>query len=117
MKNRISILALCLVVLAGLSSCKQFGIGDANKMQRSMTQAQALDLASKGPRDTYKNAALNLDVQVYALSMGNVTSDYLLAFKNDKLIYWGYPYEFMRHSDPAIVEIGRWTVEKIEKDR
>jgi hypothetical protein len=31
---------------------------------------------------------------------------WLYAFKNDQLFYWGYPYQFRRHSDKEINAFG-----------
>ena len=41
---------------------------------------------------------------------------YVYAFENDKLIYWGTPLEFARHSSPVINQIGEISIPLIEKD-
>lgn len=41
---------------------------------------------------------------------------YIYAFKNDKLIYWGYPIEFTRSSDPLLFNIGKKISEIIQKE-
>lgn len=46
-------------------------------------------------------------VQSYFLATGDYSTTYLLAYRNDALIFWGYPQEFARSSDPVIREIGK----------
>ncbi len=41
---------------------------------------------------------------------------YIFAFENDKLIYWGTPLEFSRHTSPLINQIGELSIPLIEKD-
>lgn len=72
-------------------------------------------LASKGPYKFLSNPAMHLDIQVYKIAMGDYQSDYFLAFKDNKLYYWGFPYEFSRHSDPFINDIWRWAMEELKK--
>jgi hypothetical protein len=46
-------------------------------------------------------------VDVYMKSMGEVEGEYLVAFADRKLVYFGYPYEFASHTDKFINEIGK----------
>jgi hypothetical protein len=46
-------------------------------------------------------------VQSYRLVTGEYGTTYFLAYRNDSLIFWGYPQEFARSSDPLIREIGK----------
>jgi len=46
-------------------------------------------------------------VQSYVLATGHYWSTYFLAYRNDALIFWGYPQEFARSSDPLLREIGK----------
>lgn len=64
-----------------------------------------------------------IDVRTYTLSSGSYDSNYLLCYKENKLLFWGYPHEFARSNDKIINEIGKKSVEiilgleKNKKDR
>lgn len=45
-------------------------------------------------------------VHIYVILSGQVETPYICAYENEKLIYWGYPWEFNRHLDPVLNEIG-----------
>jgi len=38
--------------------------------------------------------------------------DYFVAYEDNKVIFWGYPYEFNRHENPLINEIGLKALEE-----
>jgi hypothetical protein len=46
-------------------------------------------------------------VQSYLLATGEYGATYFLAYRNNSLIFWGYPQEFARSSDPLVREIGK----------
>jgi len=54
-------------------------------------------------------------VQVYDLYTGKYNSDYFAVYENGKLLYWGYPYEFNKHPDATLNEIGRTAVAEYDK--
>lgn len=106
-----AIIALMLGALF-LASCSSFELSDANKLQKGMTTAQVLNTVSKGPDDIFDihiSSRPNVQYTIYkfTLKLGGITADYLAAFNDDKLLYWGHPYEFNRYPDPEINEIGR----------
>jgi hypothetical protein len=43
---------------------------------------------------------------------GGISGDYYLVFKDSKLMYWGYPYEFNRYPDPIYNELGAAVVKR-----
>jgi len=49
---------------------------------------------------------VKLDVFAYDRSDGFL-GIYFLAFRDGKLVFWGYPHEFARSTDPYINEIGK----------
>lgn len=51
-------------------------------------------------------------VHSYLLATGEYSTTYFLAFRNDALIFWGYPQEFARSSDPVIREIGEGAIRR-----
>lgn len=103
------------VVSVVLFSCAAFDLADANKLQKGMSAATVLDLVSKGPSKTFPISLPNeggrkLEVMAFNLKNAGVEADYYAVFENDKLIYWGYPYEFNRYPDVRYNEIGRLAV-------
>jgi hypothetical protein len=101
-------------------SCVQFTPATLDKFQKGMTIAQTLDITPMSPRHEFtislpSDASAKLLVHTYILSIGEYKSDYFLAFRNDKLVYWGYPHEFARSSDPYLNEIGKVAVEEYKK--
>lgn len=105
-----SIATACILVL---SSCMQtFSLSDANKVRKGMTKKEVKSQVAGSPVKDFQisitsdpNATFN--VMYYIVQMGgSVFSDYYLVFENDKLLYWGQPYEFLRHPDTKLNEIG-----------
>lgn len=106
-----TILAMTIVALV-LTSCSSFELSDANKLQKGMTTAQVLNTVSKGPDNIFdiripSRPNVQYTIYQFTLKLGGITADYLAAFNDDKLLYWGHPYEFNRYPDPVINEIGR----------
>jgi hypothetical protein len=51
-------------------------------------------------------------VQSYLLATGEYSTTYFLAYRNEALIFWGYPQEFARSSDPLLREIGKGAIRR-----
>lgn len=54
-------------------------------------------------------------VKSYTLSIGSYDSQFLFCFKNNKLLFWGYPHEFARANSPILNEIGEKSIAKIKQ--
>ncbi len=85
-----------------------------------MSVSKTLDISPKSPKNEFtillhSDPTAKLLIHVYILSVGDYKSDYFLAFRNDRLVYWGYPHEFARSSDPYLNEIGKVAVEEYLK--
>lgn len=109
-----------IVLAITLASCAKFTLSDSNKIQKGMAPAQVNDIVSKGPEkefmmSIYTAPSKKYFVQVYDIQVGSYNSDYFAVYENDKLLYWGYPYEFNRHPDPLLNEIGKTAVAEYEK--
>jgi len=65
-------------------------------------QKDPIDVLDLGPI----KAASSVVVHWYRLQASGVESDYLLAFADGSLLFWGYPHEFARSADALVVEIG-----------
>ena len=105
---------ILLVILVSMASCVTVTISDVGKLRKGMTMEEANATLPLPPRSTFavEMNDRNVKVQVctYRLSSGDYSSDYFLAFRDEKLIYWGYPHEFARSTDPIINEIGEKAV-------
>jgi hypothetical protein len=79
-----------------------------------MTTTEANAALPLPPRSTFavemNDSSIKVQVCTYRLSSGDYSSDYFLAFRDEKLVYWGYPHEFARSTDPTINEIGEKAV-------
>ncbi|MBW1743367.1 MAG: hypothetical protein JRJ47_08040 [Deltaproteobacteria bacterium] len=84
-----------------------------------MTSQEARVLAGIPPKYIFTiqltEPSDSIEIQSYILSSGDYRSDYFLAFKDNKLIYWGYPHEFARVDDPYINEIGEKGVIRLKE--
>ena len=47
-----------------------------------------------------------VDIRVFYKDNGDVTKLFFIAFSDGKLLYWGSPDEFARHSDKFINQVG-----------
>ncbi|MBC8124712.1 MAG: hypothetical protein H7X70_03160 [Candidatus Kapabacteria bacterium] len=114
-----------LIVSCATSS---MGLADSNRLQKGMTSAMVQEVLSVEPKQTVtfkvpqgsNNTiiAMVFDMSVghtssgfWTLFVGKPKSDYFAVFENDVLLYWGHPYEFNRHPDPRLNEIGKLAVE------
>ena len=114
------ILVLSMLCACSLLSCAKFSLTDANAIQKGMSYSEVISKVSKKPMKEfditiYSAPSKKYFVQVYELHNGGDNSDYLAVFENDKLLYWGYPYEFNRHPDATLNEIGKTAVAEYEK--
>ncbi|MCX6153950.1 MAG: hypothetical protein NT007_07315 [Candidatus Kapabacteria bacterium] len=55
-------------------------------------------------------------VEIYILKKGETYSSYFLAYKKGKLLFSGFPYEFISNDDSLINSIGNKTSEYYEKN-
>jgi hypothetical protein len=80
-----------------------------------MTPEYVESVVAKGPYHTMTMPKGNSFIQVFKIHIGDYESDYLAVYQDGKLKYWGFPYEFLRHHDTQLNEIGAWAVEEIKK--
>jgi hypothetical protein len=112
--------ALGGVSLILLFVCLLFGGCDAHYLnnhhldgfRKGMPRCQVLAFLGFDPVAYFVVASDDgsLAVDVFRHVNGNYVSDYFLLYENDKLLYWGYPHEYAKHSDPKIQKAGRSAV-------
>ena len=86
-----------------------------------MTVEEVVSLSSKNPK---LNFTINLPsnrmsyrVLMFRINTGNLESDYFAVFTDNKLMYWGHPYEFKRYPDPIVQEIGNEALSEADRLR
>jgi hypothetical protein len=114
--NRMRTVVWIIVTLAVIG-CSAFTLSDTNKLTKGMSVEHVLGVVSKGPVDEFdinlpSDPRTTLHVLQFNLKNGGTSGDYYLVFKDDKLMYWGYPYEFNRYPDPTFNEIGAEVVKE-----
>lgn len=101
-------------VLLGLCACARLTIGDVGHLRQGMTMAESRQVTGMAPTKTaVLDSAKGIEVHSYIISSGDYHSTYFLAFEKNSLLYWGYPHEFARSTDPHLNEIGRRAVRKL----
>lgn len=117
MKFTVALLTLVLALL--MFGCSAFTLSDTNRLVKGMSVDQVLGVVSKGPEDEFNvnvpsDPRTTFHVLLFELKHGGVSGNYYLVFKDDKLFYWGYPYEFNRYPDPTYNELGEAVVKRLD---
>jgi hypothetical protein len=86
-------------------------VGDLAKLRMGMSPNEPPVLMDAHPGKVFQwskpATGDSIIVQSYLLATGEYSATYFLAYRNDSLIFWGYPQEFAKSSDPLINEIGK----------
>jgi len=94
-------------------------LSDVAKLRKGMTVEESQRFTRISPKHIFildtSEGGDTIEVHSYILSSGNYGSNYFLAYRNNQLIYWGYPHEFARSRDPLLNEIGQRAVRKSEQ--
>jgi hypothetical protein len=101
-------LVMLLSVLS-MVSCVTVTLTDVGSLRKGMTMEEAkasLPLPPKNEFPVETGDTIQTQICTYVISSGNYSSNYFLAFRDNKLFFWGYPHEFARSADPLINEIG-----------
>jgi len=114
---------LCGLVLLALLSCgpRIINVGHLEKLRMGMNLDEPARLMGVSPRRIFqwseRQTGDSITVHSYLLGSGEWGSSYFLAYRNDVLIFWGYPHEFARSSDPFIRKIGKEALSRQVKSR
>jgi hypothetical protein len=111
-----------LVILTSISffvSCAQMTLRHVGKLRQGMTVEESQKVTNISRKYTFFLDTIEgdgpVEVHSYILSSGDYRSNYFLAYRDGRLIYWGYPHEFARSKDPLLNEIGRKAVNRLEQ--
>jgi hypothetical protein len=100
-------------LLLGLFSCvPEIHLRHLAKLRTGMSPDEPPRVMGVHPRGVTQwslaKTGEKIIVQSYVFSAGGEPgSTYFLAYRNGSLIFWGYPHEFARSSDPFIRGIGK----------
>ena len=108
-----------LLVAATLVGCASLNESDINRFIKGMSPDQVRSIATRKPYDTRTFTLPSMPGDRFTVMFFTFEPieddgylDYHVAFRNDKLFYWGYPYEFNRSPDTLLNAIGAAVVEQ-----
>lgn len=110
MKNKLKICICFFILPLLLLSCNTFILENHLKLHKGISSKEFIN--NDVPyylADTLHsmNKKYNEKFVVFLSSIysGTGSEIYYYAFRNDSLVYWGYPYQFSRHDNQVIREI------------
>ncbi len=109
MKNSTIILSI-LLVSVWLTSCSFPTPLSLKHLTKDMTTEDILKDATPAQKFTIASTAspnAKIIFFVFDYPTGRFFGDYFLAFKDNQLLFWGFPHEFARSSDTYINELGK----------
>lgn len=117
MRTPFVVVFVCTIIL---TSCNHITINDVNNIQKGMSRTQVQTIVSTKAVKEFTIALSSRPdsryfIQVFSFFVEEYQSDYFIVYENEKLLYWGYPYEFNRHPDPLLNDIGKTAVAEYEK--
>jgi hypothetical protein len=118
--GKIRLIANAFFLLVLLSCTPKIGLSDLEGLRMEMSPDEPPIRLGVHPREVLEwpleETGDTIIVQGYIFSSGGApTAIYFLAYKNASLIFWGYPHEFARSSDPLIREIGKEALSRYDK--
>jgi hypothetical protein len=105
-----------VLLLLGVLSCAEYTVhtiymSDLARLRMGMDPDEPPRAMGIPPKKVFQwsmnTTGDSIIVQSYVLVTGESGATYFLAYRNDSLIFWGYPQEFARSSDPLIRKIGK----------
>jgi hypothetical protein len=108
-----------LGIVLWLSSCAQMTLSHVTHLRNGMTSEQTRTVIGIPPQYFFfvelTEPWSEIEVHSHILHSSDYYSDFFLAFKDNRLIYWGYPHEFARAQDPYINKIGEKAVNRLQQ--
>jgi len=117
-------LFLLLMAVFCVSGCMSSNVGfmtlsDAANLRRGMSVAESKSVLPNRPKYEFSLDSIHegerVLIDAYYVVSGDYTAQYMLAFSEDRLLYWGYPHEFARSKDSFINEIGKQAVTRFRQ--
>ncbi len=112
-------LVMAAILFSTSCAATSITITAVGQLKKEMREEEAKSVLKVKPKYAFPVALTgndaNIQVSVYVLSSGDYGSYYLLAFRDDKLFYWGYPHEFARSTNAVINETGEKSVQETKR--
>lgn len=111
------LIILSIAVVA--TSCRSYSFTEADMINKGMTASTVLSLTSMRPTADVPFSVPGHTTSDYRVIMfpqviGSNSADFYIVFESDKVIYWGHPYEFKRHPDQTLNDIGKAAYEAVQ---
>ena len=102
--NKNSIILALLLCFTIACAGPQIYYGQLSKLAPGMNQQAVTELLRLPAFSTHDTVVDDKQYRFLRYKMNNGVSSslYLIAFKEEKLMYWGYVDEFRKHPDPAL---------------
>ncbi|HRE57760.1 MAG TPA: hypothetical protein PLW09_08045 [Candidatus Kapabacteria bacterium] len=126
--NKIICILFCTISLLSCFSNPKISIYELKELQKGMVYSEVVSRVRKKPVNEFEirlnsSPSNKYFILVYEIqgSQGflgvgrGYDSDYFAVFKNDTLMYMGYPFDMNRHPDTLLNEIGTTAVAEYEK--
>jgi hypothetical protein len=116
------LLLLAVVALLVVTCASRVGymtLSDAANLRKGMSAEESKAVLPEPPKFEFPlepiGDASSILVDAYYVVSGDYSSQYILAFTDGNLIYWGYPHEFARSRDSLVNAIGEQAVSKLKE--
>ncbi len=108
---------LSIAVVA--TSCKTYSFAEAEMINKGMTASTVLPFTSIRPTIDVPftvpvHTISDYHVMMFPQVIGSNSADFYIVFETDKVIYWGHPYEFKRHPDQTLNDIGKAAYDAVQ---
>ncbi len=105
-----------------LSSCMTLSSYEVTEVSKEMSFPQVYSFLSGFEKRAFyvkvsSSAQHEYFVEAYRAGYHPNYYDYFVAYEDKKVFFWGHPYEFNRHENPLINEIGLKAMEEYNKVR
>lgn len=118
MLSKLFRISIIIIVSVSLFSCARYLYKQNRNIELNKTTFTDFN-DIKAPKHKIEDIIISNDTNKYTLVESSVNHaagqmKYLYAFRNDTLIYFGYPYQFSQSSDETINELGKKYSEMVE---
>ncbi len=108
---------ICFTII--LTSCFRVEISDLSPLYKGMDYRQVTNYLGSDYEYEWSNVDLKSDksdytITAYDIYTGDTQNLCIFAFRDNKLIYWGWPHEFARSKNPVYNEIAAFVSRKLK---
>lgn len=101
----VSCMMLCLTSCETLVTQQNLKLKKGSTIEEFKKEVSRIDEVVEVPKASAKHQA-SLVVYVTKIQGADTEEIYYYAFRDGKLLYWGYPYQFSRSENTVIRDIG-----------